>query len=63
MKILLALLLFTTPVLAEDVELEMFEEICEVTGEVKKGFRLREIRLQISPQVSSLSPSEQQSTF
>ena len=63
MKILLLLLLFTTPAFAESTELEMFEEICEVTGEVKKGFRLRDIKLQTSPQVSSQLPSEQQNTF
>ena len=60
---LLATLLFlTTPAMAEG-DLEMFEEICEVTGEVKRGYRLRDIRTQTLPQVSSQSPSEQQNTF
>ena len=60
---ILALLLFLTePAMAEG-ELEMFEEICEVTGEVRRGFRLRDIKTQTSPQVSLQSPSEQQNTF
>ena len=33
------------PAMAEG-DLEMFEEICEVTGEVKRGFRLRDIKTQ-----------------
>ena len=42
---LLATLLFlTTPAMAEG-DLEMFEEICEVTGEVRRGYRLKEIKL------------------
>ena len=60
---LLATLLFlTTPAMAEG-DLEMFEEICEVTGEVKRGYRLRDIRTQTLPQASLQSPSEQQNTF
>ena len=60
---LLATLLFlTTPAMAEG-DLEMFEEICEITGEVKTGFRLRDNKMQTSPQVSLQSPSEQQNTF
>ena len=59
MKLLLALLLFTTPVHAESVELAMYEEICEVTGETKKGFRFNEIKLQTLHQVFSQLLSEQ----
>jgi hypothetical protein len=42
--VLLLLLLLTPPAMAEG-DLEMFEEICEVTGEVKSGFRLRDITM------------------
>ena len=44
-------------------ELEMFEEICEVSGEVRRGYRLKDIKTQTWPQVSSQSPSVQQNTF
>ena len=60
----LLLLLFTTPVLAEG-ELEMFEEICEITGEVRTGYRLREIEIKtqtLNP-ISLQQPSEQQNAF
>jgi hypothetical protein len=60
--ILALLLILNQPVMAEG-ELEMFEEICEVTGEVRRGFRLRDIKTQTLPQVSLQSPSEQQNTF
>ena len=43
--------------------LEMFEEICEITGEIRTGFRLRDIKTQTLPQVSLQSPWEQQNTF
>ena len=60
---MLALLLFlTSPAMAEG-DLEMFEEICEVTGEIRTGFRLRDIKTQTLPPVSWQSPSEQQNTF
>ena len=55
-------LLIGAPAMAEG-DLEMFEEICEVTGEVKRGFRLRDIKTQTLPQVSLQSPWEQQNTF
>jgi len=58
----LAFLLLGSPAIAEG-ELEMFEEICQVTGEVSRGFRLRDIKMQTLPQVSSQSPWEQQNTF
>ena len=58
----LAFLLLGSPSMAEG-DLEMFEEICEVTGEVKRGYRLRDIKTQTLPQVSLQSPSEQQNTF
>lgn len=58
----LAFLLLGSPAMAEG-DLEMFEEICEVTGEVKRGFRLRDIKTQTLPQVSLQSPWEQQNTF
>jgi len=45
MKILLALLLFTTPVFAEPAEPEAYEEICEVTKELRKGIKIYQIRL------------------
>lgn len=62
MKLLLILLLFCTPAYAEG-ELEMFEEICETTGEVRRGFRLRDIRTQTLNQASSQLPSVVQSDF
>ena len=55
-------LLIGAPVMAEG-DLEMFEEICEVTGEIQTGFRLRDIKTQTLPQVSLQSPWEQQNTF
>ena len=51
-----------SPSLAEG-NLEMFEEICEITGEIRTGYRLRDIKTQTSPQVSSRLPWEQQNTF
>ena len=60
--ILALLLILNQPAMAEG-ELEMFEEICEVTGEIRTGFRLRDIKTQTLPQVSLQSPSEQQNTF
>ena len=62
---LLSILLFLTPPAMAEGELEMFEEICEVTGEVRRGFRLRDINIktQTLPQASSQLPSEQQNTF
>ena len=65
MNILILLLLFSTPALAEG-NLEMFEEICEVTGEVRTGYRLRDInisRLQTLPPTFSQPPSAKQDTF
>ena len=45
-------------------DLEMFEEICEVTGEVKRGYRLRDIKTQkLCSQVSSQSPWERKILF
>lgn len=58
----LTFLLLGSPSMAEG-DLEMFEEICEVTGEVKRGYRLRDIKTQTLPQVSLQSPSEQRNTF
>ena len=43
---------FYNPSVAEG-DLEMFEEICEVTGEVRTGYRLREIEIK----TSKLEPS------
>lgn len=60
---LLSILLLLTPPSMAESDLEMFEEICEITGEVKTGFRLRDITIQTLPQVSLQSPSEQQNTF
>ena len=62
MKLLLILLLFSAPAFAEG-ELEMFEEICEVTGEVRRGFRLRDIKMQTLSPTSSQLPSVAQSGF
>jgi len=59
----LAFLLLGSPQAMAEGELEMFEEICEVTGEVKRGYRLRDIKTQTLPQVSSQSPWVQQNTF
>ena len=60
---LLLILLFLTPPAMAEGELEMFEEICEVTGEVRRGFRLRDIKTQTSTQVSLQSLLVQQNTF
>ena len=60
---LLSILLLLTPPSMAESDLEMFEEICEITGEVKTGFRLRDIKTQMLPQVSLQSPSEQQNIF
>ena len=65
MNILILLLLFATPSMAES-NLEMFEEICEVTGEIRTGYRLREInisRLQTSTPTFSQPPSVKRDTF
>ena len=58
----LAFLLLGQPAVAEG-DLEMFEEICEITGEIRTGYRLRDIKTQTSPQVSSRLPWERQNTF
>ena len=60
MKLLLILLLFSTPAFAEG-DLEMFEEVCEVTGEVRRGFRLRDIKMQTLSPTSSQLPLAVQS--
>ncbi len=58
----LIFLLVGTPAIAEG-DLEMFEEICEITGEIRTGYRLRDIKMQTLPQVSSRLPWERQNTF
>ena len=63
--LLLALLTLSVPAMAEG-ELEMFEEICEITGEVRTGIRLKDInlsRLQTSNPTSSQSTQARQNTF
>jgi len=58
----LIFLLMGSPSMAEG-NLEMFEEICEITGEIRTGYRLRDIKTQTLPQVSSRLPWERQNTF
>ena len=53
MFILLHFAFFFLSTLLNEGDLEMFEEICEVTGEVKRGYRLRDIKTQNFIQVSS----------
>ena len=63
--LLLALFTLSVPAMAEG-ELEMFEEICEITGEVRTGIRLKDInlsRLQTSNPTSSQSMQARQNTF
>ena len=47
MKALILLIMFATPIHATNMELVAFEEICEITGEVKKGIRYEPVSLSV----------------
>ena len=48
----------TTPVMATNMELEAFEEICEITGEIKKGVRYVPVEVSVESVVEEVQLQE-----